>query len=203
MKKILIILLAIAGAYGCLEVSGSVDNFKKVENQDMVIDNVPVHIQTNGKGTQKELKQLIAAIQAQPDYLKNKVQNLYLANSEDLKESCSEKIENYTLKTNCSLAYPDEMAIYISTWHAGRSEEFATDTVSHEMWHIYDFYMGDISQSEEFSSVIASSAANSKVNYAGSAREVFAEAGSDYINEPDVLKERYPVLFNYFESLPK
>ncbi len=215
MKKILIILLAIAGAYGCFEISGARENFSamytKVKDQDINIDGVAVHIQTNGTTSQEHLNILIDAIKTQPDYLKSKVQNLYLVKQEDLADRCQKASGgNFAVsasnKSDCSIANPSEMAVYIGSKHLEvikANENSAKETVSHEMWHLYDFYYGKISQNEDFAALTNEYSEKITAYGANNTTEFFADAGADYILCPEKLKEESLEVFNYFESLPK
>lgn len=175
---------------------------KVAENQTIDKDGVQIHIISDGKISQKKVGEFLESYENQPSYLKNKVKNVYLMTQENVIKSENEIYwDGAGNVTNNGFAY--DYDVYISS-----SSVKINKTLTHEMWHVYDFVYGDglHSLSELDSNLI--NLYNQNENMLGKYAaenylEFFATAGETYTNDPEYLKEVDINMYNYFESLPK
>lgn len=175
---------------------------KVAENQTIDKDGVQIHIISDGKISQKKVDEFLESYENQPSYLKNKVKNVYLMTQENIIKSENEIYwDGAGNVTNNGFAY--DYDVYISS-----SSVNIDETLTHEMWHVYDFVYGDglHFMSELDSNLI--NLYNQNKNMLGEYAaenylEFFATAGETYTNDQEYLKEVDINMYNYFESLPK
>ena len=175
---------------------------KVAENQTIDKDGVQIHIISDGKISQKKVDEFLESYENQPSYLKNKVKNVYLMTQENIIKSENEIYwDGAGNVTNNGFAY--DYDVYISS-----SSVKIDETLTHEMWHVYDFVYGDglHFMSELDSNLI--NLYNQNKNMLGKHAdenylEFFATAGETYTNDQEYLKEVDINMYNYFESLPK
>ena len=175
---------------------------KVAENQTIDKDGVQIHIISDGKISQKKVDEFLESYENQPSYLKNKVKNVYLMTQENIIKSENEIYwDGAGNVTNNGFAY--DYDVYISS-----SSVKIDETLTHEMWHVYDFVYGDglHFMSELDSNLINLYNQNKNMlgkHAAENYLEFFATAGEIYTNDPEYLKEVDINMYNYFESLPK
>lgn len=86
------------------------------------------------------------------------------------------------------------------------SDEEKTKTITHELWHAYDWAYGNGESyySELQMNELYNQNPESLSEYgATDVIEFFAEGGAMYINSPEELKEKNIDVYNFFEALPK
>ena len=106
---------------------------KVAENQTIDKDGVQIHIISDGKILQKKVDEFLESYENQPSYLKNKVKNVYLMTQENIIKSENEIYwDGAGNVTNSGFAY--DYDVYISS-----SSVNIDETLTHEMWHVYDF----------------------------------------------------------------
>ena len=175
---------------------------KVAENQTIDKDGVQIHIISDGKISQKKVDEFLESYENQPSYLKNKVKNVYLMTQENIIKSENEIYwDGAGNVTNSGFAY--DYDVYISS-----SSVKIDETLTHEMWHVYDFVYGDglHFMSELDSNLINLYNQNKNMlgkHAAENYLEFFATAGETYTNDQEYLKEVDINMYNYFESLPK
>ena len=175
---------------------------KVAENQKIDKDGVQIHIISDGKISQKKVDEFLESYENQPSYLKNKVKNVYLMTQENIIKSENEIYwDGAGNVTHNGFAY--DYDVYISS-----SSVNIDETLTHEMWHVYDFVYGDglHSLSELDSNLINLYNQNKNMlgkHAAENYLEFFATAGETYTNDQEYLKEVDINMYNYFESLPK
>ena len=175
---------------------------KVAENQTIDKDGVQIHIISDGKISQKKVDEFLESYENQPSYLKNKVKNVYLMTQENIIKSENEIYwDGAGNVTNNGFAY--DYDVYISS-----SSVKIDETLTHEMWHVYDFVYGDglHFMSELDSNLINLYNQNKNMlgkHAAENYLEFFATAGETYTNDQEYLKEVDITMYNYFESLPK
>lgn len=198
MKRILLILILgmIIGFIGYNRMP------KVAENQTIDKDGVQIHIVSDGKISQKKVDEFLESYENQPLYLKSKVKNFYLMTQDNIVKS-----ENEIYWDGAGNVADDGFAydydVYVSS-----SSVCINETLTHEMWHVYDFVYGDglHSLSELDNNLINLYNQNKNMfgeHAAENYLEFFATAGDSYINDSEYLNEVDINLYNYFESLPK
>lgn len=175
---------------------------KVAENQTIDKDGVQIHIVSNGKISQKKVDEFLESYENQPSYLKNKVKNVYLMTQENVIKNENEIYWDGAGDITVD-GFADDYDVYVNSGSVCINE-----TLTHEMWHVYDFVYGDglYSLSDLDNNLINLYNQNKNMlgNHAAeNYNEFFATAGDSYINDPEYLNEVDINLYNYFESLPK
>lgn len=134
----------------------------------------------------------------QPSYLKKNCYGIHFMDSESLKTSYQETSSG---KTNTSpnqlVAYsnPQNNHIYL--------EDNSVSTISHELWHLYDFTYHVTATSATFQTLYEQHQKELTAYAQTNIKEFFAEAGDIYVNQPELLQEELPDIYEFFQSLPK
>ena len=175
---------------------------KVAENQTIDKDGVQIHIVSDGKISQKKVDEFLESYENQPLYLKSKVKNFYLMTQDNIVKS-----ENEIYWDGAGNVADDGFA-YVYDVYVSSSSVCINETLTHEMWHVYDFVYGDglHSLSELDNNLINLYNQNKNMfgeHAAENYLEFFATAGDSYINDSEYLNEVDINLYNYFESLPK
>lgn len=201
MKKMIKILLSSIFCLSTL-VGCSSSPYAKAEAQTLTIQGVPVYVEPDENTTQKDVDLYLKAVEAQPGYLINKCSGIHLQGPTVFRESCSNKDAPQNI--GGFARYAENAAyIQIQTQMGGKiPDKDLSSTVSHELWHLYDYNFGMLS-SNDFS-VLYNQNPNSISSYARTnSCEFFAVSGAWYINSPEDLKQNNMDVYNYFEALPK
>lgn len=185
-----LVCVILFGLCGCSSITSKI---VPLEDQTISEGNIQITIQTNGKAYQEDLDNLLSAIEKQPDYLKNKVDNVYLMNASNLMKVTGDD-DGYS-----QAIYPD---IYFNLVSIS-NDEYTDEVVCHEMWHIYDGYYEWLSGTNEFLSLYNTNPSSISDYGAKNSNEFFAEAGVKYLMNPEELKQLNIDVYNYFEALPK
>lgn len=175
---------------------------KVAENQTIDKDGVQIHIVSNGKISQKKVDEFLESYENQPSYLKNKVKNVYFMTQENVIKNENEIYWDGAGDITDD-GFADDYDVYVNSGSVCINE-----TLTHEMWHVYDFVYGDglRSLSDLDNNLINLYNQNKNMfgdHAAENYNEFFATAGDSYINDPEYLNEVDINLYNYFESLPK
>lgn len=195
MKKMIKILLSSIFCLSMLTGCSS-SPYAKAEAQTLAIQGVPVYVEPDGNTTQNDVDLYLKAVEAQPEYLMNKCSEIHLQGTSVFRNNYRGK--NYTGNVGGFTRYA-ENAVYIQILTYSTVNGY---TVSHELWHLYDYHLGMLSNNEFLG--LYNQNPNSLTSYAQkNSCEFFAEGGMMYINSPEELKEKNMDVYNYFESLPK
>ena len=206
MKKMMKILLSSIFCLSIL-VGCSSSPYAKAEAQTLTIQGVPVYVEPDENTTQKDVDTTLKYLNKQPDYLINKCKKIYLQGEESYL-SVNENGES--VEISAGYASPADYSMHLNinnTKTIDRMEEaYVKFTITHELWHLYDFYNGDgvndLSNFEFLSLYNANPTSITEYGATDSA-EFFAEAGAMYINNTEELKQKNMDVYNYFEALPK
>ena len=206
LKGILCSMFCLTTLVGC---SGE-NPYEKAEAQTLDYNGTIISIEPDDDMTKGNAESAIKLIKSQPSYLlKNcttvhwQGNNVFVqgAIAHGFDETNAEEINGYQSETDIFLNGRDKYQSSISI-----TDENKKSVMTHELWHLYDWRMGDENQyaSETQLLDLYNQSSNSLGAYgATNVREFFAEGGMMYINSPEELKERNMDLYNYFESLPK
>ena len=206
MNKIIKVLLS---SFFCLStlVACSSSPYAKAEAQTLAIQGAPVYIEPDENTTQNDVDIFLKYLNKQPDYLINKCKKVYLQGDEPYFSSVE-----YDESSQSSVGYaqPVDYSIHLdinNTKTLDRmTESDVVSTITHELWHLYDFSNGDgVKDLSDFEFLnLYNANPNSITEYgATDSAEFFAEAGAMYINNPEELMQKNMDVYNYFESLPK
>lgn len=206
MNKIIKVLLSSIFCLSTL-VACSSSPYAKAEAQTLAIQGVPVYIEPDENTTQNDVDIFLKYLNKQPDYLISKCTKIYLQ-GENVYYSDAE--DNEAGQSSVGYADPENYNVHLfinNTKSLDHMTEYdIMTTITHELWHLYDFSNGDgVNDLSDFDFLnLYNANPNSITEYgATDSAEFFAEAGAMYINNPEELKQKNMDVYNYFESLPK
>ena len=201
LKMVLIVSIVIGPPIGWGYYIFQKNYRKPIDDQQIqIMDHLVVKLIGDDSLKSGEVQDYIKKmIQQQPEYLLNNCQTIYVCSKEKFKEfKEAENLENaYAFST-----YSDR-AVYVQL----STKDYDTKSLTHELWHIYDFTHGDpttdSSNLEDFQKLYKENP-NSITEYGStSSREFFAEAGVMYIYEPEQLLKQNVDVYYYFDALDK
>ena len=206
MKRVIKVLLS---SIFCLSTLVGCSNspYAKAEAQTLAIQGVPVYVEPDENTTKNDVDTFLRYLNKQPDYLISKCTKIYLQGENSYYSNAE---NNEAGQSSVGYADPEDYSIHLfinNTKTLDHMMEYdIIATITHELWHLYDFSNGDgINDLSNFDfSNLYNANPNSITEYgATDSAEFFAEAGSMYINNPEELKEKNIDVYNYFEALPK
>lgn len=206
LKATLCSIFCLIALAGC---SGKNPNVK-AEAQTIDYNGTIISIEPDDNMTEGDVENDIKLIKAQPTYLLKNCTTLHWQGNDvfvqkameyGFDENRAKEIDGFQSETEIFLngrsKYQD--SIYVT-------DEDKSSVMTHELWHLYDWKMGDGNQyaSETQLLNLYNQNPNSLGTYgATNVLEFFAEGGMMYVHSPEELKERNIDLYNYFETLPK
>lgn len=213
-RKLLRIILCSIFCLSTLVGCSGESPYEKAELQTIEYNGTTISIEPDKNMTKGNVKTAIKLIKSQPDYLLKNCTVVHwqgndifvqaaIANGFD--EARAKEIDGFQLETEIFLNGRNEFegATQIS-------DESRSRTITHELWHLYDWKNGNGCQYASETQLIElynqnpnSLAGYGATNSDENTLEFFAEGGTMYIHSPEELKERNIDLFNYFEALPK
>lgn len=210
LKAILCSTLCLTTLVGC---SGE-DPYKIAEAQTLDYNGIPVYIEPDEKTLQTTIDKYFEQLEKQPDYLMRNCTEIHFQCEDVFAKTMldSEVVQNEADAADYSGLTTDNTTVYMNTsWKKLDSmvtdEETFKETLTHELWHVYDFthQIGDSYPSDNVQIVSIYNQNPSLLGEYGATNtlEFFAEAGQMYIYKPDKLKEKSEELYNFFEALPK
>lgn len=188
--------------------------YKKAEPQTIEYNGTNISIEPDEDMTEGDVKTAIKLIESQPSYLLKNCTTVHwqgndifvqAAMNNGTDEAKAKEIAGFQSETEIFLNGRNkfEGAIQIS-------DESRSRTITHELWHLYDWkngngyqYASETQLLELYNQNPKSLAGYGATNSDENTLEFFAEGGAMYIHSPEELKERNIDLYNYFESLPK
>lgn len=206
LKAILCSTLCLTTLVGC---SGE-SPYKKAEPQTIEYNGTNISIEPDEDMTEGDVKTAIKLIESQPSYLLKKCTTVHwqgndifvqAAMNNGTDEAKAKEIDGFQSETEIFLNGRNkfEGAIQIS-------DESRSRTITHELWHLYDWKNGNGYQyaSETQLLELYNQNPGSISEYgATNVLEFFAEGGMMYVHSPEELKEKNMDVYNYFEALPK
>lgn len=210
LKAILCSTLCLTTLVGCSEE----DPYKMAEAQTLDYNGIPVYIEPDEKTLQTTIDKYFEQLEKQPDYLMRNCTEIHFQCEDVFAKTMldSEVVQNEADAADYSGLTTDNTTVYMNTsWKKLDSmvtdEETFKETLTHELWHVYDFthQIGDSYPSDNVQIVSIYNQNPSLLGEYGATNtlEFFAEAGQMYIYKPDKLKEKSEELYNFFEALPK
>lgn len=210
LKAILCSTLCLTTLVGC---SGE-DPYKIAEAQTLDYNGIPVYIEPDEKTLQTTIDKYFEQLEKQPDYLMRNCTEIHFQCEDVFAKTMldSEVVQNEADAADYSGLTTDNTTVYMNTsWKKLDSmvtdEETFKETLTHELWHVYDFthQIGDSYPSDNVQIVSIYNQNPSLLGEYGATNtlEFFAEAGEMYVNKPNKLKEKSEELYNFFEALPK
>lgn len=206
MKKIIKVLVSSIFCLSML-VGCSSSPYAKAEAQTLTIQGVPVYVEPDEDTTQNDVDTFLKYLKKQPEYLMKNCTGIYLQ-GDDKYYDCVEDSEGGESSVGGANTSDNSIHLLINnTKTLDRMTEYnIVFTITHELWHLYDFSKGDGANwlsDFDFSNLYYANP-NSITEYgATTVKEFFAEAGSMYINNPEELEQKNIDVYNYFELLPK
>lgn len=210
LRVMLCSLFCLTTLVGCSEE----DPYKMAEAQTLDYNGIPVYIEPDEKTLQTTIDKYFEQLEKQPDYLMRNCAEIHFQCEDVFAKTMldSEVVQNEADAADYSGLTTDNTTVYMNTsWKKLDSmvtdEETFKETLTHELWHVYDFthQIGDSYPSDNVQIVSIYNQNPSLLGEYGATNtlEFFAEAGQMYIYKPDKLKEKSEELYNFFESLPK
>lgn len=210
LRVMLCSLFCLTTLVGCSEE----DPYKMAEAQTLDYNGIPVYIEPDEKTLQTTIDKYFEQLEKQPDYLMRNCTEIHFQCEDVFAKTMldSEVVQNEADAADYSGLTTDNTTVYMNTsWKKLDSmvtdEETFKETLTHELWHVYDFthQIGDSYPSDNVQIVSIYNQNPSLLGEYGATNtlEFFAEAGQMYIYKPDKLKEKSEELYNFFESLPK
>lgn len=210
LKAILCSIFCLTTLVGCSEE----DPYKMAEAQTLDYNGIPVYIEPDEKTLQTTIDKYFEQLEKQPDYLMRNCTEIHFQCEDVFAKTMldSEVVQNEADAADYSGLTTDNTTVYMNTsWKKLDSmvtdEETFKETLTHELWHVYDFthQIGDSYPSDNVQIVSIYNQNPSLLGEYGATNtlEFFAEAGQMYIYKPDKLKEKSEELYNFFEALPK
>lgn len=186
--------------------------YAKAEAQTLTIQGVPVYVDPDDNTTHGDVKFFLEHLKEQPSYLMNKCKEIRLQGSEKFVAKALENgYDKNTVKSVGGYVTNLEQIVYLKVKIKDEngpnvSDEEKTKTITHELWHAYDWAYGNGESyySELQMNELYNQNPESLSEYgATDVIEFFAEGGAMYINSPEELKEKNIDVYNFFETLPK
>ena len=210
LRVMLCSLFCLTTLVGCSEE----DPYKMAEAQTLDYNGIPVYIEPDEKTLQTTIDKYFEQLEKHPDYLMRNCTEIHFQCEDVFAKTMldSEVVQNEADAADYSGLTTDNTTVYMNTsWKKLDSmvtdEETFKETLTHELWHVYDFthQIGDSYPSDNVQIVSIYNQNPSLLGEYGATNtlEFFAEAGQMYIYKPDKLKEKSEELYNFFESLPK
>lgn len=210
LRVMLCSLFCLTTLVGCSEE----DPYKMAEAQTLDYNGIPVYIEPDEKTLQTTIDKYFEQLEKQPDYLMRNCTEIHFQCEDVFAKTMldSEVVQNEADAADYSGLTTDNTTVYMNTsWKKLDSmvtdEETFKETLTHELWHVYDFthQIGDSYPSDNVQIVSIYNQNPSLLGEYGATNtlEFFAEAGQMYIYKPDKLKEKSEELYNFFESLSK
>lgn len=210
LKAILCSTLCLTTLVGCSEE----DPYKMAEAQTLDYNGIPVYIEPDEKTLQTTIDKYFKQLEKQPDYLMRNCTEIHFQCEDIFAKTMLDSgvVQNEADAADYSGLTTDNTTVYMNTsWKKLDSmvtdEETFKETLTHELWHVYDFthQIGDSYPSDNVQIVSIYNQNPSLLGEYGATNtlEFFAEAGQMYIYKPDKLKEKSEELYNFFEALPK
>ena len=210
LRVMLCSLFCLITLVGCSEE----DPYKMAEAQTLDYNGIPVYIEPDEKTLQTTIDKYFEQLEKQPDYLMRNCTEIHFQCEDVFAKTMldSEVVQNEADAADYSGLTTDNTTVYMNTsWKKLDSmvtdEETFKETLTHELWHVYDFthQIGDSYPSDNVQIVSIYNQNPSLLGEYGATNtlEFFAEAGQMYIYKPDKLKEKSEELYNFFESLSK
>lgn len=186
--------------------------YAKAEAQTLAIQGIQVYVEPDDNTVQGDVKFFLEHLKEQPSYLMNKCKEIHLQGSEKFVDGAIKNgdDENTAKKIDGYLS-PLEQIVYLKVEIKDEngpnvSDEEKIKTITHELWHAYDWAYGD---GESYFSELQMNDLYNQNPYsiteygATDVEEFFAEGGAIYVNSPEELKEKNIDVYNFFEALPK
>lgn len=210
LRVMLCSLFCLTTLVGCSEE----DPYKMAEAQTLDYNGIPVYIEPDEKTLQTTIDKYFEQLEKQPDYLMRNCTEIHFQCEDVFAKTMldSEVVQNEADAADYSGLTTDNTTVYMNTsWKKLDSmvtdEETFKETLTHELWHVYDFthQIGNSYPSDNVQIVSIYNQNPSLLGEYGATNtlEFFAEAGQMYIYKPDKLKEKSEELYNFFESLSK
>lgn len=210
LRVMLCSLFCLTTLVGCSEE----DPYKMAEAQTLDYNGIPVYIEPDEKTLQTTIDKYFKQLEKQPDYLMKNCTEIHFQCEDVFAKTMldSGDVQNEADAADYSGLTTDNTTVYMNTsWKKLDSmvtdEETFKETLTHELWHVYDdtHQIGGSYPSDNVQIVSIYNQNPSLLGEYGATNtlEFFAEAGEMYIYKPDKLKEKSEELYNFFESLPK
>ena len=181
--------------------------YAKAEAQTLTIQGVPVYVEPDEETTQGDIDTFVKVINAQPGFLMKNCTGIHLQGDNTFVEYTQ---QNFGVNGNAAGYAPGE-EVFLRTklnYTDGSkiTEDIVKETVTHELWHVFDFANGSNGyrlSKLDFNALYNQNPGSISEYGATNVLEFFAEGGAMYVNSPEELKEKNIDVYNYFESLPK
>lgn len=206
MKKMIKVLLS---SIFCLSTLAGCSSspYAKAEEQTLTIQGVPVYVEPDEETTQEDIDRHLKEIRTQPEFLMKNCTGIHLQGKSNYTERMQQNYGgNYGNTAGCAEGKEIYLNTKIKSSTGERTSSSIRETVSHELWHVFDYVNGtdEYYLSElDFNILYNQSPDSLSKHGASNTKEFFAEGGTMYIYSPEELKEKNIDVYNYFEALPK
>lgn len=190
-----------------LSLNGCAESpYAKAESATYDVYGTPVVVEADGMIIKGDVDEMIDMIESMPQYLVNNADTIYIVGDDRFVQEHNEDEEiieskESVLNSVSGFYEPWNNVVFLRT--SSKHEE----TIAHELWHSYDMNHGtpELEESETFEWQSLYNAAPYSISEYGAtdACEFFAEAGEDYILNPEELMQKNMEVYNYFEALSK
>lgn len=142
MKKMIKVLLSSIICLSTL-VGCSSSPYAKAEEQTLTIQGVPVYVEPDEETTQEDIDRHLKEIRTQPEFLMKNCTGIHLQGKSNYTERMQQNYGgNYGNTAGCAEGKEIYLNTKIKSSTGERTSSSIRETVSHELWHVFDYVNG-------------------------------------------------------------